>query len=63
MDTNPQTRMAGGTVGVLIARDEVAYDFNKTTFAARMEKFIEDYNADVDEYKRLKKTKKIDVIT
>jgi predicted helicase len=49
------------TVGVLTARDEVAYDFNKTTLAARMEKFVEDYNADVDKYKRLKKTKKIDV--
>ena len=49
------------TVGVLTARDDVAYDFNKTTLIERMEKFVEDYNGEVDRYRRLKKTKKIDV--
>lgn len=49
------------TIGVLTARDEVTYDFNKATLTARMEKFVEDYNAEVDRYRRLKKTNKIDV--
>jgi predicted helicase len=49
------------TVGVLTARDEVVYDFNKATLANRVERFVEDYNAEVDRYRRLKKTHKIDV--
>jgi predicted helicase len=47
------------TVGVLTARDDVAYDFNKDTLKARMEKFVEDYNSEVDSYRRLK-PKKLD---
>jgi predicted helicase len=50
------------TVGVLTARDEVAYDFNKATLTERMEQFVADYNAEVDRYHRVSKTnKKIDV--
>jgi predicted helicase len=50
------------TVGVLTARDEVAYDFNKATLTERMEQFVGDYNAEVDRYRRASKTnKKIDV--
>jgi predicted helicase len=50
------------TVGVLTARDEVAYDFNKETLSARIDQFVEDYNAEVDRYHRAKKqNKKIDV--
>jgi predicted helicase len=50
------------TVGVLTARDEVAYDFNKATLEARVEQFIADYNAEVDRYRRASKTnKKINV--
>ena len=50
------------TVGVLTARDEVAYDFNKETLVTRIEKFIDDYNSEVDRYHRAAKTnKKIDV--
>lgn len=50
------------SVGVLTARDEVAYDFNKETLATRIEAFVESYNAEVDRYKRTtKQGKKIDV--
>jgi predicted helicase len=53
------------TVGVLTARDDVAYDFNRETLSARMEQFVEDYNAEVDRYRRAqqKQKKKIDVDT
>lgn len=43
------------TVGVLTARDDVAYDFNRSTLAQRMQKFVEDYNGEVDRYKRAQK--------
>jgi predicted helicase len=51
------------TVGVLTARDDVAYDFNRQTLEQRMHKFVEDYNGEVDRYKRAqqKQKKKIDV--
>lgn len=51
------------TVGVLTARDDVAYDFSRQTLEQRMEKFVEDYNGEVDRYKRAQKKqkKKIDV--
>jgi predicted helicase len=51
------------TVGVLTARDEVAYDFNRATLTTRIEQFVEDYNAEVDRYRRAKEkqTKKIDI--
>jgi predicted helicase len=53
------------TVGVLTARDDVAYDFNRETLSARMGKFVEDYNGEVDRYRRAqqKQKKKIDVDT
>ena len=51
------------TVGVLTARDDVAYDFNRKTLEQRMQKFVEDFNGEVDRYKRAQKKqkKKIDV--
>jgi predicted helicase len=35
------------TVGVLTARDDVAYDFDRQTVEQRMHKFVEDYNGSV----------------
>jgi predicted helicase len=51
------------TVGVLTARDDVAYDFRKETLVERMQKFVDDYNGEVDRYRRAQKkqTKVIDV--
>jgi predicted helicase len=62
-DPNAQAVFRSYTVGVLTARDEVAYDFNRTTLAERMEQFVENYNAEVDRYVRAKakQQKKIDI--
>ena len=53
------------TVGVLTARDDVAYDFNRQTLEQRMQEFVEDYNGEVDRYRRAqrKQKEKIDVDT
>jgi predicted helicase len=62
-DVNAQAVFRSYIVGVLTARDEIAYDFNLATLAARMELFVDDYNAEVDRYRRAKEKqqKKIDV--
>lgn len=62
-DPNAQAVFRSYTVGVLTARDEVAYDFNQATLAARMEQFVDKYNAEVDRYGRAmeKQKKKIDI--
>jgi predicted helicase len=67
------SKRAGGTeqvifktysVGVLTARDEIVYDFNRQALADRMERFVENYNAEVDRYRRLRRRqKKIDIDT
>jgi predicted helicase len=51
------------TVGVLTARDDVAYDFSRETLVERMQKFVDDYNGEVDRYRRAqqKQKKVIDV--
>jgi predicted helicase len=41
------------SVGVKTNRDEIAYDFNGAVLADRIQQFIEDYNGEVDRYKRL----------
>jgi predicted helicase len=46
------------TVGVLTARDDVAYDFSRETLAERMQKFVDDYNGEVDRYRRAQKKQK-----
>ena len=53
------------TVGVLTARDDVAYDFDRQTLEQRMQKFVEDYNGEVDRYRRAQQRQrnKIDVDT
>jgi predicted helicase len=62
-DPNAQAVFRSYTVGVLTARDEIAYDFNRTVLVARMEQFVEDYNAEVDRYRRAKEKqqKRIDI--
>lgn len=40
------------SVGVKTNRDEVAYDFDKKILGKRVRQFIEDYNAEVDRYRR-----------
>jgi predicted helicase len=38
--------------GVATCRDEVAYDFDKQAICNRIRRFIDDYNGEVDRYKR-----------
>jgi predicted helicase len=40
------------SVGVKTNRDEVVYDFNRPALVERIKQFIEDYNGEVDRYKR-----------
>jgi len=49
---NPQTIFKVFSGGVKTNRDEVAYNFDKDGLAARVKRFIEDYNSEVDRYKR-----------
>ncbi len=61
-DPNAPAVFQSYTVGLLTARDEVAYDFNRDTLVARIEKFVEDYNGEVDRLHRLRtKQKKINI--
>ncbi len=62
-DANAHAVFKSYTVGVLTARDEVAYDFSRDVLVVRMEKFVDDYNAEVDRYHRAKEKqkKKIDI--
>jgi predicted helicase len=40
------------SVGVKTNRDEIVYDFDRSSLADRVKQFTEDYNAEVDRYKR-----------
>src|SRR5206468_2966180 len=40
--------------GVATCRDEVVYDFDRLSLQKRVKAFIEDYNAEVDRYKRVR---------
>ena len=40
------------SLGVSTNRDEVAYDFQRDTLIGRVRQFIDDYNSEVDRYKR-----------
>ncbi|MFB3921582.1 MAG: type ISP restriction/modification enzyme [Terriglobia bacterium] len=42
--------------GVKTNRDEVAYDFSRKALAERIQRFIDDYNGEVDRYKRSRGT-------
>jgi predicted helicase len=50
--TSPQTVFKVFSGGVKTNRDEVAYDFDKDVLLERVRRFIDDYNAEVDRYKR-----------
>ena len=39
--------------GIKSNRDSVVYDFNRFELEKRMEKFVNDYNAEIDRYKRM----------
>ncbi len=49
---SPQTVFKIYSRGVATCRDGVAYDFDKGALSDRVRKFIDDYNGEVDRYKR-----------
>ena len=49
---NPQTVFKVFSGGVKTNRDEVTYDFDRTVLANRIRQFVDDYNGEVDRYKR-----------
>jgi predicted helicase len=49
---SPQTVFKVFSGGVKTNRDEVAYDFDKDALLGRVRRFIDDYNGEVDRYKR-----------
>jgi len=48
------------SLGIATHRDAVVYDFNKAELAKRAEKFADDYNAEVDRFKRTYKGGSVD---
>jgi predicted helicase len=56
----PETIFATYSSGVKTNRDDVAYDFSQAKLIPRIQQFIEDYNAEVDRYKRAGKPKDVD---
>jgi predicted helicase len=48
------------SLGVTTARDELVYDFDRLTLTDRVHRLVEDYNAEVDRYKRANKPSDID---
>ena len=50
--TSPQTVFKVFSGGVKTNRDEVAYDFDRDVLRDRVRRFIDDYNGEVDRYKR-----------
>jgi len=48
------------SLGVSTNRDEVVYDFDRVVLADRVRDFCENYNSEVDRYKRSGKGKKLD---
>lgn len=58
--TNVNTIFKLYSSGIKSNRDEVAYGFSRDTLKRRIEQFAEDYNAEVDRYKRAGKPKDVD---
>jgi predicted helicase len=58
--TNHQTVFKVYSGGVKTNRDEVAYEFDKAVLAERVQQFIENYNGEVDRYKRSGKMQPVD---
>ena len=58
-----KSRMAdcpGNENPIVTARDDIAYDFNGDLLATRIQQFVEEYNGEVDRYKRSKDKPAID---
>jgi len=51
-ELDSETLFATYSLGVKTNRDHVVYDFNRANLTKRLQEFIEEYNIDVDRYKR-----------
>lgn len=59
-DQNPEAIFKTYSLGVSTNRDDVVYDFQQETLAKRVEQFCDDYNAELDRYRRKGHGKRID---
>jgi predicted helicase len=65
-EAKAEYKIEGGTIfqtfsgGVKTNRDEVVYDFQRDVLERRVKQFIDDYNGEVDRYKRASKDVNID---
>jgi len=59
-DANAQCIFKEYSRGVATSRDDVVYDFNKHSLLLRVKQFVEDYNTEVDRWKRAKDKSAID---
>lgn len=59
-DPNPETIFKTYSLGVSTNRDDVVYNFQETSLAKRVEQFCDDYNAELDRYKRKGHGKRLD---
>ncbi len=46
--------------GVATCRDDVAYDFQRDSLSDRMQRFVDDYNSEVDRYRRAHESADVD---
>ena len=51
---------ASFSIGVKTNRDDVAYDFDPSALGRRIAQFVEDYNAEIDRYRRAPKGASVD---
>ncbi|MGQ0633079.1 MAG: type ISP restriction/modification enzyme [Planctomycetaceae bacterium] len=54
-DTDARTVFKTFSLGVVTARDNVVFDFDRDQLALRVRQFVEDFNSEVDRYRRVGK--------
>ena len=57
---SPHTMFKLFSVGVKTNRDEVVYDFQRQALISRVRQFVEEYNSELDRYKRSGKGSRVD---
>ena len=57
---SPETIFKIYSLGLSTNRDDVVYDFDREALSARMERFCDDYNAEIDRYLRKGKAANLD---
>jgi predicted helicase len=57
---NPRSIFHTYSGGIVTRRDAFVFDYDRSSLAARMGKFVEAYNSEVDRYRRAKEVKDLD---